>query len=314
MNSKLSVRGFNMWAEGFSIFSYGRHFEIARWYPTRPRKGMLPGAVPAMCVLFNSEGYSVSTSKHKKYTRRAIRGSAEVFELPTPLWPNSADPREALKYFEAKALESFEAATRARVYASSHLERAEGYLREAERFALCFGVAKYHRPAVDELRAKAQRQAEAARVAALKATREAHKRRAELREKQRPEFEAWMNGGSMPYPPSEWRTNADGAAFIRRSPDGANLETSQGAAVPWEHALRVFRFVKLCRERGEGWQRNGHSIRVGHYTLDSVSPDGSFRAGCHVIQWAQISALAASQGVADATPSAEAVTPSEGAH
>jgi hypothetical protein len=39
---------------------------------------------------------------------------------------------------------------------------------------------------------------------------------------------------------------------------------------------------------GETYQRNGHSIHLGHYTIDSIAADGTLRAGCHVIQRSEI--------------------------
>lgn len=318
MNRNLSLRGFNMYAEGLRIYSYGSHFEIARWVPTTPRAASAD--VPAMVVLFNSEGYSVSTAKHKSFTRSAIRGSAEVFTLPTPFWPingggngsdaarrkaNAHTAKEALKYFETQALECFDKASRARTYAAMHLEDAERRLRDAERFAVCFGVT-YVRPAVDELRAKAERQAkasEAARKAADKARRKAD---AAKREQERADFEAWQRGETH-WVPQRWQRDDNGAAYIRRSPDGTELQTSMGASVPWEHAVKAFRFMRLCRERGEGWNTNGRIIRVGHFQVSSIDAEGNMIAGCHSFRWSAAEALAKAYGVFDLAPSADAL-------
>lgn len=78
---------------------------------------------------------------------------------------------------------------------------------------------------------------------------------------------------------------------------GGKLETSQGADVPLTHAVRAFRFLKMCRMTGRTWERNGRSIRVGHFQIDSVQADGSFKAGCHVIGWAEVERLATQLGV-----------------
>lgn len=78
---------------------------------------------------------------------------------------------------------------------------------------------------------------------------------------------------------------------------GGELQTSRGAAVPLTHALRAFRFLKLCREKGEGWKANGKTLSVGHFRIDSVTPEGDFTAGCHYIEWAEVAALAARLGV-----------------
>ena len=102
--------------------------------------------------------------------------------------------------------------------------------------------------------------------------------------------------------------DANGGALLRVM--GDTLQTSLGAEVPLAHAVKAFRFVKLCRERGEAWHRNGRTIRVGHFQVDRIAPDGDFWAGCHRINWAEVERLASDLGLSDAAPSADAVEPS----
>ena len=83
---------------------------------------------------------------------------------------------------------------------------------------------------------------------------------------------------------------------------GGTLETSQRAEVPLAHALRAFRFLKLCREKGKAWRANGKRIHVGHFAIDSVDARGNFVAGCHRIQWAEVARLAEALGVAELAP------------
>jgi hypothetical protein len=78
---------------------------------------------------------------------------------------------------------------------------------------------------------------------------------------------------------------------------GGSLQTSQGAEVPLVHAVRAFRFLKLCREHSRPWDRNGRSVRVGHFAIDHVDADGSFRAGCHNIGWPEVERVARDLGV-----------------
>lgn len=79
------------------------------------------------------------------------------------------------------------------------------------------------------------------------------------------------------------------------------LETSQGATVPLRHAFRVFQFIALCRAKRKAWTPGAwgpRHIRVGHFSVDSVAVSGDFRAGCHSIQWAEVSRLAERLNVA----------------
>jgi hypothetical protein len=120
-------------------------------------------------------------------------------------------------------------------------------------------------------------------------------------------FKAWLAGESVSLP-SAYREGPHGSAYVRRR--GDYLETSQGASVPWSEAVKAFRFIKLCRARGEGFKANGKTIRVGHFSVDSISRTGNMQAGCHYFRWEDIEALAVAQGVFDLEPSADAVVSS----
>lgn len=112
----------------------------------------------------------------------------------------------------------------------------------------------------------------------------------------------WLDGGSV------WGvrlTSANGGALLRVK--GENLETSMNASVPLDHAIKAFRFIKRVRETGQPWHRNGHTIRVGHFQVDSIDANGDFKAGCHFIEWSEVERIARAIGVFDAESSTEAV-------
>lgn len=121
--------------------------------------------------------------------------------------------------------------------------------------------------------------------------------------------EAWLNGEGDRY---TRLSGTNGTALVRRSSDGERLETSQGADVPWSHAVKAFRFIRLCVEKGEAFHTNGRVIRVGHFTVDYITADGDMKAGCHRFAWADMRALAEREGVFALSPSAEAVEQREG--
>lgn len=117
---------------------------------------------------------------------------------------------------------------------------------------------------------------------------------------------AWLVGHG---PSRIHATREDGTPYLRVRDE--SLETSWGASVPLAHAVKVFRFVKLCRDRGEDWQRNGRTIRVGHFQVDRVNSDGSFVAGCHRFAWEEVERVARAAGVYDLEASGEALEPSQ---
>lgn len=129
---------------------------------------------------------------------------------------------------------------------------------------------------------------------------------------------AWRAGlpgpvrpAGVDYTQANAATRCEGGGAMLRAKDverdaagqvvGGELVTSQGATVPLAHALRAFRFLKLCRERGEEWNANGRTVRVGHFRIDRVTAAGDFRAGCHSILWEEVARLAGELGVADLT-------------
>ena len=124
---------------------------------------------------------------------------------------------------------------------------------------------------------------------------------------------AWLVGSKerAPYATGQLSCPMGGALLravnVQRNGAGevvaGTLETSHGAQVPLDHALRVFAFLKLVRARGVAWTRNGARLRVGHFQVDSVAPNGDFVAGCHRITWAEVARLSDVLGVAELAPS-----------
>jgi hypothetical protein len=138
---------------------------------------------------------------------------------------------------------------------------------------------------------------------------EKERRRIEAEREEAERRQAWLEGkGNGRF------TDANGGALLRirgdlAEPESAELETSHGARVPLLHAIKVFRFVKLIRETAGAWQRNGRTVRVGHYQLDSIDPDG-FNAGCHRINWPEIERVAKLAGVWNLPADDSAAVPS----
>src|SRR5260370_20786705 len=73
---------------------------------------------------------------------------------------------------------------------------------------------------------------------------------------------------------------------------GDEVQTSRGARFPVSHAKRAVAFVRKGLESGQAYARNGHTIHIGPYALDRIEPDGTVKAGCHVVSWEEIQRLA----------------------
>lgn len=286
-------------------------------------------------VLVTSNSYSITTSgKHMPALWRALRGGGYVAEFRVPELggyyadgPNRAEHEANLAHLVNEYRDRRAKVQRMRDYYGTEETLREELQTRAlhlERYADLFKLrAKLPRlnpdkDAADVFAARATREAKrntpaaiAKREADRERREEAKRRAAELERAESAErVEAWRRGEPVTLRHGE-RIAEHNGAYLRVKSD--KLETSLGATVPLAEAVRVFRFVKLCRAKGDGispdivWRRNGESVPVGHFQVDWISAAGSFRAGCHLIHWPEIERAAAMAGVLEAEPSDEAV-------
>jgi hypothetical protein len=124
---------------------------------------------------------------------------------------------------------------------------------------------------------------------------EREKRNARLAAEREAAKLAWLAGDTSAQPGRF--SDEQGRACLRVV--GDELQTSWGVQVPLAHAVKVFRMVKLCRENKREWTRNGSTIRVGHFHVDHIYPNGNFQAGCHEIGWNEVERVAKLAGLFD---------------
>lgn len=281
----------NVFFEGDTLYSYGRHFPLGRFVANKAGERV---------VLLNSNSYSITTSKHQSWAWGAVYGlGLPVFRVPGCSADHAANVQSLAEAAGALALSAKRARPENRDY---RLADAATAFDAARDYARTFGV-KFKAAGLDDL---------AAEVDAAK-KRAAAKVRAELkaqRAREADDFAAWRRGETS-YCPSAYRTDDAGGAYLRII--GDELQTSLHARVPLDHAVRAFRFVKLVRQKGEAWQANGRSVRVGHFVVSKISAKGDITAGCHFIRWPEIERAAREAGVVDDRPSDEAAQPSAGA-
>ena len=270
-----AARGFNMFYDGDTIYSYGAHFPIARIVK-------FDGATPDV-VLMTTETYSVSTSKHCTIVRRAISHMPKFYV--ENVRANSADAHaanaDAMADGMAQCLERC-AKRRNAAYAEMDLARADEVRSAHADYCAMFNVERAPlsmpdniadiRKALDVRRTE-QRAAEHAR----KVERE-RKAAAELAEK----LPRWRAGEniSLPY-------TGSGVYMLRVN--GDTIETSGHARFPVADAVRAFPL--LCKLRERGTVTDGGGVRLGMYSVDHISADG-VRAGCHFIKWDEVERIA----------------------
>lgn len=281
-------------------------------------------------VLWNSDGYSSSTGKHKSLARNALTGlslkwvdvstshlkqmiewaradreEVGVDSIPPSKWPAKAKRqlfKEASETHAKCAAAYLAKASRARTRSDTWSSWANEELHNIETLADFLGYKT-----TDLNLGKLQKQAEAAIERDAKAAREhaarAKKIKAEFLEHIKGFPAAWRNHESFTMPDSqrtlstyEWE-RADGATLVRRSKDGSEVETSRGARVAWNEALKLYAFAARIKNKGEAWTPPP-DFAVGPYQLRGIAANGDSTIGCHVLAYAEMHALATAEGVA----------------
>ena len=261
--------GHNFYFHGDTIYSYGSHFPIARHVT---HKG---GAA----VLFTTRGYSSTTAGHKCMVEGACR-HLTVFHVADV---NSTEPRKQVADYRKRFMGLVGSYAKARQRKPEILAELRGLVEEANRYAEFFGLrARLSLP--DDLTGMiAECRAIEKREKTRKQREEAKREREELERVQK-----WVDGESD-YCPTY--------GPIRLRIKGDELQTTLRARVPLAHAVKAFRVIKRLHEKGQAYERNGHTIHLGHFALDAIDTQGNVTAGCHNVSWEEIARVATLAGV-----------------
>jgi hypothetical protein len=253
----------NIFFEGKSIYSYGRHFEAARF-------------VDAGTVFITTRRYSVSTAKHLTLVCRAV-SHKQVFEVPS--FTNHA---ENVQYYIDRARESFDKAKRARTsttYLLGVAKHTVTILREyLEQFPtpipeshaelwIALDHGTYLDGAVQATLLKKEREARKAELESQRLAREAREREEQER------LEKWI-AGEMGY---------GYFSAMRLRVRENEVETTHGARVPVIEARKLYRALK-AGVNIEGQQ-------VGYYRVTRVT-DSELVIGCHNIPLSEVERIA----------------------
>lgn len=270
--SQYEGRASRVFFEDGVIYSYGRHFPVARFAPEY-------GNV----VLFTSRGYSSSTGKHKTLIRGAIPSGFNVVycDDPTRNELHNLDKwRAAVEWmrrdFAAKthrisrgnlAVEIFKTCESAIVYCN----------------ALKIVIPEWANESNDETAAREY-------VYELAKAREIKKAAARAEYEKKMGLEAvermalWAIGenvhsGGFQYLPTALRIK------------GESIQTSRGANIPVDDAIKLWPLLVRAKQSGKTLEAGLHSIHLGAYRFNSF--DGNtLIVGCHSIAWDQLEKIA----------------------
>ena len=129
--------GRRVWAEGFTVYSYGTHFPMVQWLPEHKT------------FLLNITRWSSTTTKHQQDAGGIVNSfaksalfNASVFRLDHKRMTSWPCPAETLAYYDDTIRTALTKGKRARLPRRKQWEResAERWLVERNRFALVFNL------------------------------------------------------------------------------------------------------------------------------------------------------------------------------
>lgn len=293
--------GRRMFFEGPSIYSYGSHFEIARFVK----------AGKASIVLFTTRDYSVTTSKHKGVARRAVDGQI-VFTVPDVQGDVDSHDKNTLHFIDLIE-EGLNKIPRSHTFSGilsgvrSNIQEANSYLRWFGKYVPKGSKAKIKRyfKKIDSLIAPELMEKLTAREVALDArTKKAADARREkwaiMAAGSRAEYEKQeaariererLDRENLPADIERWKTGEDvNNQFLYDAPvmlriKENEIETSRHANVP---LIEARKFWHTLRNDGNN---KIIGMRLGLYTVDAF--DGStLIVGCHKIPMREVVRMA----------------------
>lgn len=266
----------NFYFHDSTIFSYGYHFPIATFINNNNGDE---------AVLVTTRTYSVTTASHISMVKRAITHLDNVFHVPLTSGDYHNTDVDLLKMYVNSYRERISAQQTTVVRARAERNRNWAFdslvklVNEANNFCRFFGLTDTFEVAsdFDSLKATLQQTANEKRKETIKRNREIAKINAD-------KVKRWIAGENVQLP-----YHLD-KVYLRI--EGEEVVTSKGARFPVSHATKGLMFVQAVVASGKEYQRNGHTIRLGHYVIDKVDVNGNVVAGCHKVGYDEIQRIA----------------------
>jgi hypothetical protein len=239
--------------------------------------------------LLNSATFSSTTRQHQSMLRRSIPHGASVFECEYALRGygfGGLTREDFLRLMLLPIPELVGKAKRARKYRELHERTIASIISKAREFSRVFNLPTDDLPEDPTELVEVLTELERGRQEVLRVEREERERREAERVREmiartmEEDLPAWLRGERtrslawLPY------------SYLRV--EGEEVVTSKGARVPLAHVQRIAPIVLRLIERGETYVRNGHTIHLGHYSLDRITEEGTVFAGCHTFEKSEI--------------------------
>lgn len=270
--TKASGKGSSFFFEGDTIYSYGKHFPVAKF-------------ISSNTVLVTTRGYSITTCRHISLTQSALHGlPLNVFHVDNVLATDHRDNWDKLNNEFQLTLVRI---VRARTNAEFLIELANNAARHANDYAAFFNIES-----VELLEVPAD-------FTAIKSAAKIESAAKKLANKKRNDERAAQLKQSI----ADWRAGNCRSIYskhtlptmLRLSANRELIETSRGAHIPASFAPMIWKSVTHFRAIGTDWKAE-QKISIGDFTLDAINENGDIKAGCHNIAFAEIELIAKELG------------------
>lgn len=253
-------RGSSMYFEGPVIYSYGPHYEIARFLTTEDGE--------QVCFV-NSNGYSNTTAKHTSHVWSSIPDGIEVFKVPFIRSCGRQFIRvEDISAIVDKLKEQTNNLINKQLTARSnfyHFIDAKNKFDDINNIAALFNLLPV---SVSDFPNWGEAEKKYQYIKDTEKQRDEEKKAKELI-KQHDNLKKWLIGefhGTLYNIPVHFRLTSD----------GTEIQTTKGARVSLEAAKRLYNKLK----NGE----NCKGEKIDGFTLIDNNPE-TIKIGCHVINW-----------------------------
>lgn len=248
--------GKSLFFEGATIYSYGVHFPIARFYKD--------------VVLFNRRDYSVTTSKHKGYVLDALRGVCDVIYVDEPTQERIDIEKEIQGVREAIARSG---RSRKGWSKTVHLNTGARLLHNLKQAMSVFGQGP-----TDEQTLEISKLEDLINQLEEEVRAFAQKEQKAIKQKQMESFAKWRAGETK---------RAAWSPFDAIRLKGGYIQTVRGATIDLDHARKLWDAIKN--------QQAVEGLDLGNYRVDRIEGD-HLVVGCHRIPMDEINAMAEKLG------------------
>lgn len=283
----------NVFFDGPKLYSYGRHFVIARILPSTGER----------VAVFTKQGYSSSTAQHQSIARAAWGGRF--------VWAHDADHDASRNKHATQAaiLAQLRAAeTDRRILQRTRDGHKTKALRLATEFNEYLAALPEHERNCEPFNLDADVLPNAQEFidnGIQRAIADALRRNEALRAELADAITRWRAGedtrhGLHSLPPMLRLVRGKGlhTGGLIREGRADVIETSHGAEIPGMYASMLWRAIQGVKANGQDYiPDNGKGQKLGHYTLKMIRADGSIVVGCHDIAYSEIEGIARQLGL-----------------